>query len=64
MFCALPAFVSTLGVHYFIGYTNLWHLTPVQIAFAMYCAGVFPSYEFLGCPTRADEQRITENPVS
>lgn len=42
-----PAYLSTIGVHLFVGYTNLWHLAPVFTAFALYAAGLLLSRPYL-----------------
>ncbi len=46
LIAGLPAFIATIAIHASIGYTNLWHLTPVFIAAAMFCAGLALSYHF------------------
>lgn len=43
----LPPFVATLAIHFFIGYTNFWHLLPVYIGFSMFLAALFLSYQYL-----------------
>lgn len=48
----LPGFLSTLGIHFAIGYTNWWHLLPAYIAFVMYAVGLYCLYPFLCAPRR------------
>jgi dihydroorotate dehydrogenase len=50
----LPGFVSTLAIHYAIGYTNWFHLLPAYIASVMFAAGLCLSYRYL-CVERGTE---------
>lgn len=43
----LPGFLSTLGIHFAIGYTSFIHLLPAYIAAAMFVAGLSLSYRYL-----------------
>jgi dihydroorotate dehydrogenase len=43
----LPGFVSTLAIHFAIGYTSLFHLLPAYIACVMFVAGLSLSYRYL-----------------
>jgi hypothetical protein len=43
----LPAFIATLAIHYFIGYTNQMHLAPIYIGFAMYACALWLTYPYL-----------------
>lgn len=43
----LPGFVSTLAIHFFIGYTNSWHLLPAYIASVMFVGGLCLCYRYL-----------------
>ncbi len=43
----LPGFLSTLGIHYAIGYTSFIHLLPAYIATVMFVSGLTLSYRYL-----------------
>jgi hypothetical protein len=43
----LPGFISTLAIHFAIGYTNWFHLLPAYIASVMFAAGLTLSYRYL-----------------
>jgi hypothetical protein len=47
---ALAGYLPALGVHYAIGYTNLWHLAPAFLGLAAYLVALHLSYPFLGRP--------------
>lgn len=44
---APPAYVAAIGVHFAVGYINLWHLSPVFAAFVLYAVGLTCSYPYL-----------------
>ncbi|WP_409343712.1 hypothetical protein [Paenibacillus sp. MBLB4367] len=43
----LPGFVAAFGVHLAIGYTDLLHLLPPLVAFALYIAGLVLLYPYM-----------------
>lgn len=47
LIAGLPGFVSTLAIHFHIGYTNMFHLLPAYIASFMFAAGLILSYRYL-----------------
>lgn len=56
----LPGFLSTLGIHFAIGYTSFIHLLPAYIAACMFVAGLWLSYKYL-CVEPGVEQMLAAN---
>ena len=54
LIAGLPGFVSTLGIHFAIGYTSFIHLLPAYIAFIMFSCGLVLSYSYLCTEPGAD----------
>ncbi|MBS7531963.1 hypothetical protein IC619_016040 [Hazenella sp. IB182353] len=53
-FClgALPAFISGIGIHFYIGYVDWVHLAPPFIAVGLYVVGLICSFAYLHAPKR------------
>jgi hypothetical protein len=43
----LPAFIAGFSVHFHIGYTDLWHLSPAVFALLLYVLGLIWLYPYL-----------------
>jgi dihydroorotate dehydrogenase len=43
----IPAFVTGIGTHFWIGYTTLIHLVPAYIALFLYIVGLLTTYRYL-----------------
>ena len=48
-----PGFVAALGVHFAVGYENVWHLTPAFAGLAIFLTGLALSHPYLCRPTPA-----------
>jgi dihydroorotate dehydrogenase len=44
----VPAYLAAIGVHFEVGYTNLWHLTPAFAGLTVFVLGLVLSYPYLG----------------
>jgi dihydroorotate dehydrogenase len=47
LLAALPAYGAGIGVHFAVGYTNLWHLTPSIGGAAVYALALVLSWPYL-----------------
>lgn len=52
-----PAYLAAIGIHVCVGYINLWHLSPVFVAFALYGCGLLLSYPYLCQPPPLNQAR-------
>jgi dihydroorotate dehydrogenase len=43
----IPGFAATLGVHAAVGYTDFWHLAPVNFALVLYVIGLVLGFPYL-----------------
>jgi len=50
-----PGYAAAIGVHFVVGYENLWHLTPAFTGLAMFLTGLWLSYPYLCRPDPALE---------
>ncbi len=50
----LPGFVTTIGVHLVVGYTDFEHLAPVYLALLLYTLALALSYPYLCAPAAPD----------
>jgi dihydroorotate dehydrogenase len=59
LFAGLPGYAFAIGVHFVVGYENLWHLTPAFTGLAVFVAAQVLSYPYLAAPDPAllDEWR-------
>lgn len=57
----LPGFISTLGIHFAIGYTSFIHLLPAYIATVMFVAGLAASYRYLCTEPGSQADRISSS---
>ena len=46
-----PGFVAAIGVHFVVGYENLWHLTPAFAGLAIFVTGLALSHPYFCRPT-------------
>lgn len=58
----LPGFLSTLGIHFAIGYTSFIHLLPAYIATLMFAVGLTMSYRYLCVEPGVMSVRAAHNP--
>jgi hypothetical protein len=47
LLASLPGFLATLAVHFAVGYTNLYHLTPTFLGVVLFTFGLALSYPYL-----------------
>jgi hypothetical protein len=50
-----PGYAAAIGVHFAVGYENVWHLTPAFAGLAMFVAGLALSHPYLCRPDPALE---------
>ncbi len=48
-----PGFVAAIGVHFVVGYENVWHLTPAFAGLAIFLTGLALSHPYFCRPTPA-----------
>jgi hypothetical protein len=59
LLAGIPGYACAIGVHYVVGYENLWHLTPAFAGLAVFAIAQGLSYPYLAAPDPAllDEWR-------
>jgi hypothetical protein len=63
LLAGVPGYACAIGVHYVVGYENLWHLTPAFAGLAVFIAAQALSYPYLAAadPVLLDEWRRRAN---
>jgi len=63
LLAGIPGYACAIGVHYVVGYENLWHLTPAFAGLAVFVTAQALSYPYLAAPDPAlvDEWRERAN---
>lgn len=62
LIAGLPGYLSTLGIHFFIGYTDFVHLFPAYLATLMFIMGLALSYKYL-CVEPSPDALLAERSV-
>ena len=59
LLAGIPGYACAIGVHFIVGYKNLWHLTPAFVGLAVFLIAQALSYPYLAAPDPAllDEWR-------
>ena len=64
LLAGIPGYAFAIGVHFVVGYENLWHLTPAFAGLAVFIVAQVLSYPYLAAPDPAllDEWRERAGP--
>ena len=53
LLAGIPGYACAIGVHFIVGYKNLWHLTPAFAGLAVFVIAQALSYPYLAAPDPA-----------